>query len=106
MPGRKQRTNKILALIAVLLCLGCGITVTQSSANPSPIDSEQMPDMFVAKNVDDSTIQSKGIVAENTEADDQQVPEDEPEPTNEPTPEPTPTPVPEVTQAEASPEAA
>ena len=106
MPGRKQRTNKILALIAVLLCLGCGITITQSSANPSPIDSEQMPDMFVAKNVDDSTIQSKGIVAENTEADDQQVPEDEPVPTNEPTPEPTPTPVPEVTQAEASPEAA
>lgn len=106
MPGRKQRTNKILVLIAVLLCLGCGIMVTQSSANPSPIDSKQIPDMFVAKNVDDSTIQSEGIVAENTEADDQQVPTDEPEPTETPTPAPTPTPVPEVTQAEASPEAA
>ena len=106
MPGRKQRTNKILVLIAVLLCLGCGIMVTQSSANPSPIDSKQIPDMFVAKNVDDSTIQSEGIVAENTEADDPQVPADEPEPTETPTPAPTPTPVPEVTQAEASPEAA
>ncbi|WP_373214097.1 polysaccharide deacetylase family protein [Ruminococcus sp. 5_1_39BFAA] len=106
MPGRKQRTNKALALLAVLLCLGCGTTLTQSSATTSPISDKQMPDMFVAENVDDSAIKSDGTVAENTDPGGQDVPASPEVPVETPTPEPTPTPVPQSTPPETSPEAA
>lgn len=54
MPGHKPRTNKGLAIAAVLMCLACGVSFTQSSASHSPITDTQIPDMFVAGNTDDS----------------------------------------------------
>ena len=65
MPGHKPRTNKGLAIAAVLMCLACGVSFTQSSASHSPITDTQIPDMFVAGNTDDSQIQSGGAAAEN-----------------------------------------
>ena len=56
MPGHKPRTNKGLAIAAVLMCLACGVSFTQSSASHSPITDTQTPDMFVAGNTDDSQI--------------------------------------------------
>ena len=47
MPGHKPRTNKGLAIAAVLMCLACGVSFTQSSASHSPITDTQIPDMFV-----------------------------------------------------------
>ena len=70
MPGHKPRTNKGLAIAAVLMCLACGISFTQSSASHSPITDTQTPDMFVAGNTDDSQIQSDGAAAENTDAEE------------------------------------
>ena len=64
MPGHKPRTNKGLAIAAVLMCLACGVSFTQSSASHSPITDTQIPDMFVAGNTDDSQIQSGGAAAE------------------------------------------
>ena len=58
MPGHKPRTNKGLAIAAVLMCLACGVSFTQSSSSHSPITDTQIPDMFVAGNTDDSQIQS------------------------------------------------
>ena len=69
MPGHKPRTNKGLAVAAVLMCLACGVTFTQSSASRSPIADTQTPDMFVAENTDNSQLQSDGEAAENTAAD-------------------------------------
>ena len=69
MPGHKPRTNKGLAVAAVLMCLACGVTFTQSSASRSPIADTQTPDMFVAENTDNSQLQSDGEAAENTVAD-------------------------------------
>ena len=66
MPGHKPRTNKGLAIAAVLMCLACGVSFTQSSASHSPITDTQTPDMFVAGNTDDSQIQSGGAAAEKT----------------------------------------
>lgn len=54
MPGRKPRTSRVLILISVLMCLAFGAAVPQSSSTPSPIDEEKMPDMFVAKDTEDS----------------------------------------------------
>ena len=76
MPGHKPRTNKGLAIAAVLMCLACGVSFTQSSASHSPITDTQIPDMFVAGNTDDSQIQSGGAAAENTDAEEENTPED------------------------------
>ena len=76
MPGHKPRTNKGLAIAAVLMCLACGVSFTQSSASHSPITDTQTPDMFVAGNTDDSQIQSGGAAAENTDAEEENTPED------------------------------
>ena len=76
MPGHKPRTNKGLAIAAVLMCLACGVSFTQSSASRSPIADTQTPDMFVAGNTDDSQIQSGGAAAENTDAEEENTPED------------------------------
>lgn len=121
MPGRKPRTSRVLILIAVILCLIFGATLTQSSASPSPIAEGKMPDMFVAKDVDDSAFTSQGTVAADDDfSDDSQTSGQEPasgedssaagEPsaaeTPTPTEEPTPTkePAKEIC-ADASPEA-
>ena len=76
MPGHKPRTNKGLAIAAVLMCLACGVSFTQSSASHSPITDTQTPDIFVAGNTDDSQIQSDGAAAENTDAEEENTPED------------------------------
>ena len=108
MPGHKSRTNKGLMTAAVLMCLACGVSFTQSSASRSPITDSQTPDMFVAGNTDDSQIQSGGAAAENTDTDNADMPE-ELLPTD--TPVDTPSPKPDSgtetadTSFEASPEA-
>ena len=74
MPGHKPRTNKGLAVAAVLMCLACGVTFTQSSASRSPIADTQTPDMFVAGNTDDSQLQSNGVAAETTNTEGETTP--------------------------------
>ena len=108
MPGHKPRTNKGLAVAAVLMCLACGVTFTQSSASRSPIADTQTPDMFVAGNTDDSQLQSNGVAAETTNTEGE-TPPGEAVPTE--TPVYTPSPVPDTsdqaqdTSFEVSPEA-
>ena len=108
MPGHKPRTNKGLAVAAVLMCLACGVTFTQSSASRSPIADTQTPDMFVAGNTDDSQLQSNGVAAETTNTEGETTP-GEAVPTE--TPVYTPSPVPDTsdqaqdTSFEVSPEA-
>ncbi|MDO4336655.1 MAG: polysaccharide deacetylase family protein [Eubacteriales bacterium] len=106
MPGRKTRTNPVLVLIAVLLCLIFGATFTQSSADPSPAEQGEMPDMFVAEDVDDSLFTSHGTVTGDDNITDQsEETEEEPQITQAPVP----TEVPEKNEEksyEASPEAA
>ena len=109
MPGHKPRTNKGLMTIAVLMCLACGISFTQSSASRSPITDSQTPDMFVAGNSDDSQIQSGGTAADNTNEADA-ITSEETTPTSTPianTPSPEPTSDAETTDSsfEVSPEA-
>ncbi len=76
MPGHKPRTNKGLAIAAVLMCLACGVSFLPSlplRAHPLQIPP---PDMFVAGNTADSQIQSGGAAAENTNAEEENTPED------------------------------
>lgn len=68
MPSHKMRSNKGLTAAAIVLCLVCGLSFTQSSAVPSPIEDSQIPDIFVAENADDSAIHSDGMAADNSEA--------------------------------------
>ena len=78
MPGSKPRTSRVLILISVLLCLAFGFAITQSSATPSPIEEGKQPDMFVAGDMDDSSITSEDSVAEETTEEEQQAPEEAP----------------------------
>ena len=48
MQGRKTRTSRPLMFLALLLCVIIGGIFTKSSANPSPLDSGNMSEMFVA----------------------------------------------------------
>lgn len=93
MSGHKPHTNKGLAVAAVLMCLGCGISFTQSSAAPSPIEDTKAPDMFVAGNADDSALKSDGAAADDQDHTEEKGQADEapeePVPTDTPTPEPT-----------------
>lgn len=68
MPSHKMRSNKGLTAAAIVLCLVCGLSFTQSSAVPSPIEDSQIPDIFVAENADDSAIHSDDMAADNIEA--------------------------------------
>ena len=70
MPGHKQRSNKALALVSILMCLGCGLSFTQSSATPSPLEDTQSPDMFLAGNAEDPAALLDGSTAENTDSSD------------------------------------
>lgn len=96
MPGRKSRTSPVLILITVFLCVIFGAVFTQSSADPSPVSKDAMPDTFVAENTDDSAFTSDGSVTDNTDfADDSQAYDGSPEPTASPAPvQATPTPKP------------
>ena len=71
MPGHKQRSNKALALISILMCLGCGLSFTQSSATPSPLEDTQSPDMFLAGNAEDPAALLDDSTAENTDSSDE-----------------------------------
>ena len=71
MPGHKQRSNKALALVSILMCLGCGLSFTQSSATPSPLEDTQSPDMFLAGNAEDPAVLLNGSTAENTDSSDE-----------------------------------
>ena len=105
MSGPKTRTNPVLVLIAIVLCLACGVLFSRSSANPSPIDEEQMPDVVLVENTDssqsdesntDATVLEKPTVTPTSE-----------ESVATPTPEPTEVPVEESEESDyvASPEA-
>ena len=85
MPGHKQRSNKALVLVSILMCLGCGLSFTQSSATPSPLEDTQSPDMFLAGNAEDPAVLLNGSTAENTDSSDE-----DNAPQETPTPEPTP----------------
>ena len=91
MSGPKTRTNPVLVLISIVLCLACGVLFSRSSANPSPIDEDHMPDVVLVENTDlsqsDDSNTSATVIEKPTAA-----PEPE-EPVVTPTPEPTVTPV-------------
>lgn len=81
MPGHKQRAGRGLMIASVLLCLGCGIGFTRSSATTPALEDSQTPDMFVANNVDDSTLHQDGTVTNDGAAtntgDESQEPSDQ-----------------------------
>ena len=53
MPGRKKRTNRVLILITVLLCLAFGTIFTQSSSAVEPKSNQDtLPDIIVADDAD------------------------------------------------------
>lgn len=89
-------------LIALLLCLIFGGTFTQSSANPSPISNERMPEMFVAGNVEPSAFTPEPTGTDTDKLTDDSRKE-EPAVTN--TPVPTEPPAKKDTDSTASPEA-
>ncbi len=98
MSGPKTRTNPLLILLSVLMCLIFGVVLTRSSADPTT--SSETPDSIVAERADEQT--SGALI---TGVPD---PEDTPAPSEalaEPsaTPEPTATPV--ITEFPVSPEA-
>ena len=67
MPGRKKRTNFLLLLIAVVLCLSCGYLLRQSSSDPPKL-SEGRIELFAGKKKPDSETASKTAEpAENAE---------------------------------------
>lgn len=86
MPGGKKRTNPVLFLITLLVCLFFGAVLSRSSAERSPGSGGSQPDMFVAKDADDSASLSKGTVTEKDPTDNSQTEEDTPQPTNTPVP--------------------
>ena len=94
MPGHKQRAGRGLVIASVLLCLGCGIGFTRSSATTPSLEDSQTPDMFVANNVDDSTLHQDGTVTNDGAATN--TGDGSQEPSAQVTPEGTP--VPEASQ--------
>ena len=112
MPGHKQHTGRGLMIASVLLCLGCGIGFTRSSATTPALEDSQTPDMFVANNVDDSMLHQDGTAANDGDSPD--ATNESQDPSGETLPEETP--VPETPQdaqekdtdvsSEVSPEAA
>lgn len=96
MPGRKSRTNPFLIFLLVLMCLAFGATLTQSSANPSPL-SEGEPDMFVAEEKDNSAFTSESSSENAGTLTDGSDSTDNAETVLTPTPEPTPTEIPKPT---------
>ena len=54
MSGPKNRANPVLIFIAIVLCLACGAILNRSSALPSPIEDEHMPDILLVENTDTS----------------------------------------------------
>ena len=53
MPGRKKRTNRVLILITVLLCLASGTIFTQSSSAVEPKSNQDtLPNIIVADDAD------------------------------------------------------
>lgn len=106
MPGPKKRTNPVLFLAVLLLCLLFGAILSRSSAEFSPASSGSAPDTFVAKDADDPASLSEGTVTDNNKTDDSQSQKDTPQPTA--TPVPTKAPKKEKTETaafEVSPEA-
>lgn len=87
MSGHNKRTNPILFLIVILLCLLLGIVLTRSSANRSQHSDGAQPDSFVATEADDSASTSKGTVTKDDSTDDTQTAEITP--TSAPLPTPT-----------------
>lgn len=76
MPGRKKRTNRVLILITVLLCLAFGTIFTQSSSAVEPKSNQDtLPDIIVADDADtagnehSSKRESQKISQERTEED-------------------------------------
>lgn len=66
MPGHKKRTNFLLLLIAILLCMGSAFVFSQSSANPTLIQNGTI-ELFVSKGIDDSTTNSGDISEEDNQ---------------------------------------
>lgn len=86
MPGRKKRTNPVLFLITLLLCLILGVLLSGSSANRSPLGRGTQPDMFVAKDAGSSKEPLDGTVTNDNPKDELQTEEDTPQPTDTPIP--------------------
>lgn len=86
MPGGKKRTNPVLLLITLLLCLCFGAVLSRSSAERSPGSNGSQPDMFVAKDADDSASLSEGTVTDDVPTDDSQTEEDTLQSTDTPAP--------------------
>lgn len=70
MQGRKMRTSRPLMLLALLLCVIIGAVFTKSSANPSPLDSESMSEMFVADKPEESLTKEDSAKADSDQPTD------------------------------------
>lgn len=96
MPGQKTGPNKGLLLLAVLLCLILGGIFTRSSAQPSPLNEQ---DMFVAEDVPKEPAASKSTKADLSTGTEH------PKATETPEVSVSPTPTPAEPEKEVSPQA-
>lgn len=96
MPGQKTGPNKGLLLLAVLLCLILGGIFTRSSAQPSPLNEQ---DMFVAEDVPKEPAASKSTKADLSTGTEH------PKATESPEISVSPTPTPAEPEKEVSPQA-
>lgn len=85
MPGPNKRTNPVLLLTVLLLCILFGAVLSGSSADPLPVSSSGKPDTFVATAPDDSASMAEGTVTDNNTPDDSKKEDDAPQPTVTPT---------------------
>ena len=106
MPGDKKRTNPVLFMILILLCVFFGIILTGSSAKRSSGVTGTEPDMFVAADKEDAISHADDSLVDGDSQDTENVSEPTvtPEPIEKPVEEEEPQKE-EPQKEEASPEA-
>lgn len=92
MPDRRPRTNRLLMVIALIMCVFFGGTFTSSSANPSSNGQESSHDIFISDSREEPVVPEK-----STDAD--KITDDTPYITPTQAPSVTATPVPTKTPA-------
>lgn len=104
MTGNKKKTNPVLVLIVVMMCILLGAFLNKSSAEYSTGSEGVKPNTIVAEKTKEKTDTAEKNSSEDTEEKLSPAEEEAPEPTVTPTPTPAPTPTPTPAFA-ASPEA-
>ena len=92
MPGRKDKTSRLLLLLSILLCISLGYLLTHSSGSPSPLGGKNKSDIILAQK-DPSKTETNTSASPSSEKDSGDT---QPTPSPTATLTPSPTPVQEV----------